>query len=433
MPLQTAADLASPADQWRQHSHPASGIKLLVVSSDLFPPSRVDVTVLFGEELASRGHRIDWILQSEKECPAPYVAAWAGGRVWVGPTDIGPSLFHRVRKHFRSIIHDLKLFPLLRNGQYDVVEVKDKFISGIFALLAVRFTRTRFVYWLSYPIAEEYLLRARDGTARYPFLYLLRGYVFKVVLYRILLRLADHIFVQSEQMRRDVAAQGIPLEKMTPVPMGVKINDAAAALQDERRTVLPPSEPCIVYIGTLSKVRRLDFLVRTLFEVRKQVPNARLYLAGRGDAPDDEELLATEARRLNVSDGLVLLGLLPQPEALRYVREADVCVSPLFPNPILNAGTPTKVVEYMAAGKAVVANDHPDQRLLVEGSGGGYCVSYDETQFAEAIVKLLREPQTAKAMGILGRRYVMEHRAYSKIADVVERALLRIASTVKSA
>ena len=94
---------------------------------------------------------------------------------------------------------------------------------------------------------------------------------------------------------------------------------------------------------------------------------------------------------------------------------------------MLNPASPTKLVEYMALGKAVVANTHPEQRLLIEQSGCGYCVPWEESAFAEAILTLLAQPELARAMGERGRRYALEHRAYGRIADVVERELLRIA------
>src|SRR5579863_8699874 len=99
-------------------------LRLLVVSSDTYPPTRVDVSVLFGEVLAGRGHRIDWILQSEAECSAAHLESWGGGKVWVGPTDTGGSLLHRIRKHVRGLLHDLLLFRRVRSGEYDLIEVK---------------------------------------------------------------------------------------------------------------------------------------------------------------------------------------------------------------------------------------------------------------------------------------------------------------------
>lgn len=291
--------------------------------------------------------------------------------------------------------------------------------------------KTPFVYWLSYPLPESYLIRARDGTARYPLLYLVRGTVFKFLLYRVLLPAAAHVFVQSEQMQRDIAKEGVPVSKMTIVPMGIdaeRFSSEPPGSQDRR--LLPLGKPCILYLGTLTRVRRLDFLVRVMALVCAAVPEAKLYLVGKGEDPADEESLAREAQRLNMAGNVVFVGQLPQVEALKYVQEADVCVSPFFPTPILNSTSPTKLVEYLAMGKAVVANDHPEQRLVIEQSEAGFCVPYEEAAFAEAIIKLLRSPELAAVMGQRGRAYALEHRSYPKIADIVEQCFRRLVKPV---
>ena len=409
-----------------------SRFRLLVVSSDTYPPTRVDVSILFGEELAGRGHRIDWILQSADACENPYITEWGGGRVWVGATDLGTSLFRRLRKHARGLLNDLRVFGRCRSGEYDIVEVKDKFVAGLFAVLASRLYKVRFVYWLSWPFPEQYLTQARDGTARYPFLYLLRGSIFKFLLYRIIMPGADHVFVQSAQMRKDVAAEGIPLSKLTAVPMGIKLSTFTENQTGTSRQHIPEGERSILYLGILVKVRRIDFLVRVLALVRKEIPDARLYLVGRGEDPSDEQVLVEEAKRLGVLPAVVLTGQLPWLEALEYVRQAEICVSPFFPIPILNSTSPTKLVEYMAMGRPVVANDHPEQRLLIEESGAGICVAWDEEAFADAIVELMKNPGRAREMGERGPPYVAKHREYSIIARSVERELLRIAGSDQS-
>ncbi len=399
-------------------------LRILVVSSDTFPPTRVDVAVLFGVELAARGHEIDWILQSEAACPRAYVTQWGSGRVWVGATDLGESLLSRIRKHVLGIANDCRLFSRLRRGRYDAVEVKDKFLSGIFAVIASRLFRTPFIYWLSYPFPEFYLHRAKDGTARYPLLYRIRGLAFKILLYRLLLPAADHVFVQSEQMRTDIAAEGIPADKMTAVPMGISADLCGPDEPSRDRELLPVGVPCILYLGSLSRVRGLDFLIRAFGRVLMSMPAARLYIVGRGDDPADEAFLESEVARLKLQSSVVFVGQLPQADALRFVHEADVCVSPI--PEILRAASPTKLVEYMAMGKAVVANDHPEQKRVIEESGAGYCVPWEEQPFADAIVRLLKDPESAQSMGRRGRRYALDHRTYPVIATAVEQRFLEI-------
>jgi glycosyltransferase involved in cell wall biosynthesis len=407
------------------------GLRLLMLSSDTYPPFRVDVTVLLGEEMHRLGHRVDLLLQSESDATPPGVQDWAGGTVLVGPTDTGGSLFHRVRKHLLSIRHDLNLFGAVRRGRYDAVLVKDKFISGLWALIACRRRGIPFLYWLSWPYPEEYLTRATDGTARYPFLYRLRGLAFHVLLYRLLLPRAAHVFVQSEQMRRDVAAQGIPAARMTAVPMGIR--DSALVDGAGTRPRDLDGRPAVLYLGTLSRVRRLDFLVRVMAEVRRRRPEAVLYIVGRGDGPEDEALLRAEVERLGLQDGVRFIGQLPQADALEYVRAADVCVSPFFPSPVLNSASPTKLVEYMAMGRPVVANDHPEQRLIIEGSGAGLCVPWDEVRFAEAILELLGDRAEAERRGAQGRDWVARHRVYSVLAQGVAAQLGRTVANARGA
>ena len=399
-----------------------------MLSSDTYPPTRVDITALFGDELASRGHKTDLILQSASASQHSYVTEWAGGRVWVGATDLGDSLPSRLRKHLLGIGEDAKLFLRLRKGGHEFVVVKDKFLSGVIGMLAARVLKRRFIYWLSYPFPESYLERCRDGTARYPWLYWIRGTTFKLLLYRLLLPMADHVFVQSEQMRRDVEAHGIAREKMTAVPMGIQPQWFTMA-QAQTGRVLGADRPCIVYLGTLAKLRRLDFLLRVLKKVRAVVPTAKLFFVGRGDEATDEQFLLQEARGLGLQDAVVFTGQLPRAEALQYVAEADVCVSPFRPNPVLNSTSPTKLVEYLAMGQAVVANDHPEQRSLIEQSGAGFCVPYEEEAFAAAVLKLISNPELAREMGRRGQRFVFESRSYAVISDIVEHELRRLASS----
>ncbi len=114
---------------------------------------------------------------------------------------------------------------------------------------------------------------------------------------------------------------------------------------------------------------------------------------------------------------------------MNMVRNATVCVSPFYPTFILNSTSPTKLIEYMALGRPVVANDHPEQRLVLEKSGAGICVSYNEGAFAEAIIELLNNPEKADEMGRKGRLYVKKERTYKVIGDRVEKQLLKVSQS----
>jgi len=106
--------------------------------------------------------------------------------------------------------------------------------------------------------------------------------------------------------------------------------------------------------------------------------------------------------------------------AWKHVLQANVCVSPFCPSPILDSTSPTKLIEYMVFNRPVVANDHPDQSKVLSESKAGYCVPYDEGEFAKAIIKLLKNPEDAQKIANRGRKYVEKHRSYEKISRDLE-------------
>lgn len=387
-------------------------VRLLILATDKYPPFRVDVTVLLARELVSRGFSIDWILQSEKERRHATRQRWGGGVVYVGRTDNGETRFRRLRKHALDLLNDLRVFGLASSRGYDAIQVRDKALAALPALWAARRSGAAFLYWLSYPHAEASIYLARAGLARYPALYRIRGRALFHLLYRWVLPRADHIFVQSEQMKRDLASYGIAEEKMTPVPMGIELADFPLDPTDTAEATEPAT---IGYLGTLAGERRIDFLVRALARVLPHVPDAKLLLVGGADRPADEAQIRAEAERLGVSDRIEITGFVPRARALQLIRRAAVCVSPFYPTPILNSTSPTKLVEYMALCKPVVANDHPEQRLVLQESRAGLCVPYQEAAFAEAIVSILADPEGAAAMGRRGREYVERNRDYSRL------------------
>jgi glycosyltransferase involved in cell wall biosynthesis len=300
--------------------------------------------------------------------------------------------------------------------------VKDKFIAAVFAVLAAKLHKRKFVYWISYPYPEASIYDAKIGVARFPALYYIRGHFFDFLLYRIISKGASHIFVQSEQMKKDFMARGVPGEKMTPVPMGFSMR-AYQEWQKSSPDKDTYGEVEIAYLGTLVGTRHMDFMVRVLEKVREQIPSARLLFVGDGETEADRKIIENEAERLGLSEAVIITGFMPQIEALRLIQAAKVCVSPFYPTPVLLSTSPTKLIEYMALGKAVVANDHPEQSEVIAASGGGVSVPWDEQAFADAIVGLVNNKTLREEMGQKGLAFVKAHRTYDTIVDPVERRL----------
>jgi glycosyltransferase involved in cell wall biosynthesis len=396
----------------------AAPLAILFLTLDKFPPFRPAAKAIFSEALAEAGHRIDWVLQAAAPDGETGDRPYKTGVAYVAPTNAGETRLARIQKYWYDVRNDLRIFGLLKRRDYSLVQIKDKYVGALIAIVAAKLRGVPVFYWLAYPHGEASLYAAANGVARYGLFYRLRGAFQRFVLYRLIMPSCAHVFVQSEQMKLDVAAEGIPLDKMTAVPSSVNLDDMDAAASGEPEAPPLGGKP-IVYLGTLLRERRLDFLVRVLARVLPDVPDAHLVFVGCGDMPEDEAALRREAERLGVAHAMTITGWLRMPAAWAKTRRAAVCVSPYFPTQILLSTSPTKLVEYMALGLPVVANDHPEQSEVVRQSGAGIVCPWDEAAFAAAIVRVLRDPAGAEVMGRAGRRYVEQQRTHWAMANLV--------------
>jgi glycosyltransferase involved in cell wall biosynthesis len=392
-------------------------VKLLYVVEDRYPPFRADVVELFAKQLPARGHVIDWLMQRGPD--AQYLASptrWLGSRVYLTPRSERGGILGRLLNNLLGLAGDLMILPHALHGRYDVIQVRDKFFAGLVAWLAARLTGAKFVHWMSYPFAESKLHQAQNRLVPHHRLVWLKGHAIRLLLYRVILPLADHVFVQSERMKDDVAREGIPRSKMTPVPMGIRA-DHVGQPGDARAP--DPAAPVLLYLGIILKLRQTEMLVRVLEKVRLRFPGARLVYVGEGQLPSDRQAVEDEARRLGLADAVSVTGFLPMEQAWAHVREADICFSPFYPIPVLLSTSPTKLIEYMAMAKCIVANEHPEQCQVMEESGVGQCIPWDEQAFADEVCRLLANPEAARDMASRGPEWVRAHRTYDVIADEV--------------
>ncbi len=403
---------------------PRKRVRLFYAVGDFFRPWRLDVDELFSRQLPAKGMELTWAIRRgaagfcgvEDYNGRP---AWLPWRVAVKGT-IGKAL-NKLLQYACELIF---FFRLLFGTGFDIVQARDRRYSfAFFLVLAAKLRGWRFVYWSSYPFPESTREAALSRRGARRWLLLALHWLEWRYVYHFLMRAADHVFVQSEQMRRDIAAYGIPLEKMTPVPMGVP-----PELMDwcKRHPDVETVAGRVVYVGTLVRVRRLETMIESFALVRGKVPHAQFVIVGDGVKSGERRELEELAQRLGIGEAVTFTGFVPMEEAWRWAATAEVCISPFYPTFELRSTSPTKLVEYMALGKPVVVNDHPEQADVITSTGAGVCVSWGAESFAAGIVDLLKDPARASAMGAAGPGWVAQHRTYDRIADKVAMRYLDI-------
>jgi len=400
-------------------SESLQNLRMLFLVGEPDGAERVDVADLFAKRLANKGMQIDYVIFTGRPDGFWREQEWHGARAFVVGCSELTGVPAKIANKLIELGADLRTFWQALTGAYDIIQVRDKFVVGVLGLLAARLSRKKFTYWLSYPYAECRILDGREGRSRFPMLSIAGGHIARFLLYKIIMPGADHVFVQSQQMLEDVAAEGVNRNLMTPVPMAV-----SETLLDMPAAEVEPGT--VLYLGTLVRVRRLDTLVFAFRQVLDRHPEARLIMVGDGPDKEDREFLEEVVAELGLQNAVEFTGMVPMAEAHQRVARAAVCLSPFYPTPILQSTSPTKISEYMALGRPVVANSHPEQSVIIEESGAGLCVEWSADEFATAIIKMLDDPERAESMGARGRDYVRQHRVYPVIAPLVAAEYARL-------
>lgn len=387
-------------------------MKLLFLMPEAYPSFRPDITALFGKYLPQQGIGSDIVgYRASQNSDVP---AWGGGEALLGPAPVG-----RMRSMPGRILHFIKTLLRSNRTSHGAIQVRDMPILGALALLRARLGGQRFIYWMSFPVPEMELRMSREQRGRGASwlkvgMLALRSRVGHLLLYRVTLPFADHIFVQSDAMLEDMARRGVARNRMTAVPMGVDLG----AFPSQPAWAPAADEPfTMAYLGTCEKARRIDFLFSVLQNLRAGGRDVRLLLVGDAWLPVEQTWLRDEARRLGVADAVTITGWLPAAEARRRLLEAHLAISIVPPDPLLDVASPTKLVEYLALGMPVVANHHPDQDDVLAASGAGITAPFEAKAFADAVALMQDDRVAAASMAAKGPDYVRMHRNYASIAS----------------
>jgi glycosyltransferase involved in cell wall biosynthesis len=214
---------------------------------------------------------------------------------------------------------------------------------------------------------------------------------------RITEPLNDRAVCVSQQVADFVVWQvGIPRQKTVVIPNGIALRDFEhLPTQQQARTALALSSDQML-IGTVARldpVKRLDVLLRAMESLRD------VYAVIVGDGPERTRL-ETISGRSELAGRVHFAG--QQDDVRAWLAAMDMFV--------LSSdweGMPNAMLEAMAAGLPVIATAvGGTPEVVVDGVTGLLVPPRDPAALAEAIARLLRDPQLRRQMGQAGQERV---------------------------
>lgn len=215
-------------------------------------------------------------------------------------------------------------------------------------------------------------------------------------------RAAASVVVVSDGFREDLLGRGVAPEKVVTIPNGVDLERFPSEVVDRSewrdRLGAADGDTLALYIGAHGISHGLDVIIEAAAHT-----DVRIAFVGEGAR---KGALLEQAREAALQNVVFHPGV-PSSVVPEVLAAADMCLVPLRGDvPLFSTFIPSKMFEFFAAEKAVVAAVRGEPAAILERAGALVIEPGDPRALAEAIDDLSADPGRRREMGVKARAYV---------------------------
>jgi glycosyltransferase involved in cell wall biosynthesis len=239
---------------------------------------------------------------------------------------------------------------------------------------------------------------------------------------KIQYNLCDHIFVHTEAMKSELAADFRVLEiKISVIPFGINNtvpNTSLSSRAAKRQLGITSSEKVMLFFGNIAPYKGLEYLTAAFTELSKRDRSYRLIISGKPKGSDDywkqiQQRLACNGAR----DGVIeRIGYIPDEDTELYFKAADVLVLPyahVFQSGVLFLG-------YGFGLPAIAADVGNLKEEVIEGETGFVFRPQDSSDLASKIDKYFKSElfHNLETGRLEIKAYANERYSWDKVAAI---------------
>lgn len=230
---------------------------------------------------------------------------------------------------------------------------------------------------------------------------------------KFLYRKANHIVCVTEGIESWMSKNGVEHNNLTTIKSGVGYDFINSHSNGIRKKYGWEDKYLIMFSGTLGWVRPLESIIESarLLADEKQF---HFVFVGDGQKKYSLEKLARQYQLDNIS----FIGLQPLSQIPFYLKSGDVLVECLKEVPVAKVALPTKIFEYMAAGRPIAFGSYEGETTrLLEKAGGALTFSpRNPEQLASIIRSLYKKEIDGDELGRKYHEYVSNNHSRAKWA-----------------
>lgn len=244
---------------------------------------------------------------------------------------------------------------------------------------------------------------------------------------RICFNAATKIICISDELKEHLHHKwNVPIDKLVVLPCAADIEAFGQQYntQQIRRDLGIADEPVVMWIGGFYRWHDLDLLLTSFAQVLQKFPEAKLVLVGDGET---RPLVEQQVSKNGFRNSVILTGSIEHKKIPEILSIADITVVPSAPVSADQGGTgtPLKLFEYMAAGKAIVATALDHASSVIQNEYNGVLVEPGNIDaFAEAILRVLSDQPKRLYLAQNARQEAVEKYSWDHYTQQLEEIYL---------
>lgn len=233
-----------------------------------------------------------------------------------------------------------------------------------------------------------------------------------------LIHSADQLIAVSQTEVDQYIDAGIPKDMISIIHNGLDLDEFVSLPERgifRKKYNISNQTKVVLFLGRLHKIKGVNYLIEAFSQVRVQIADAKLVIAG----PDDgiSSALRELIIRLELSEQVLFTGPIYGREKLSAYIDADVLASPgsyeifgLVPFEAIMCGTPVVVTDGSGAGN------------LIKEAQAGYLSQYGDVEMLSSILlRIFSSPFESNQMVVNGQEYIRQNLSWQMITEDLER------------
>jgi len=240
-----------------------------------------------------------------------------------------------------------------------------------------------------------------------------------IILYltKYILQKADIIVAIDDGLKRYF--ENLCKRKVILVPASVNLKLFQESEKKRRDVIrkyrLPQDCVKVIYSGTISKFRNVELLIDAFEYISKKNLNIILLITGIVLDKNYYRYLRNKIIELNLRSKVYLLPNLPYSDVLSLMQVSDICIDPFPKYGLEEFQLSLKILEYMAAGKPIIAIKASGNRIINQAKCG-FLVKPNAKAMARKILFLANNPKLRDKLGRNAKNVIKKYYDSRKVS-----------------